>query len=81
MKEVRIKFKDLSQDRRDAIIKLKDWLYHLYKDKGVTDYYQTHNWLSMVINNHPPINADDLKALRELWDTYVEYKRMEKEDA
>ena len=36
MKEVRLKFKDLSQDRPDAIITLKDWLFHLYKEKGFT---------------------------------------------
>ena len=81
MKEVRLKFKDLSQDRRDAIITLKDWLFHLYKDKGVTQYYQMYNWLSKTINHHSLISASDLKTLKELWDTYVEYKRMEKEDA
>ena len=81
MKEVRIKFKDLSQDRRDAIITLKDWLFHLYKEKGFTKYYQLHSWLSKTINHHSLISASDLETLRELWDTYVEYKRMEKEDA
>jgi len=80
MKEVRLKFKDLSQDRRDAIITLKDWLFHLYKEKGFTKYYQIYNWLSKVINHHSLISASDLKTLRELWDTYAEYKRMEKED-
>ena len=81
MKEVRIKFKDLSQDRRDGIITLKDWLLHLYKEKGFTKYYQTYNWLVKVIRNRSLISASDLETLRELWDTYVEYKRMEKEDA
>ena len=81
MKEVRLKFKDLSQDRRDAIIILKDWLFHLYKEKGFTKYYQICNWLSKVINHHSLISASDLKTLRELWDTYAEYKRWEKEDA
>ena len=81
MKEVRLKFKDLSQDRRDAIITLKDWLFHLYKEKGFTKYYQIYNWLVKVIRNRSLISASDLKTLRELWDTYVEYKRMEKEDA
>lgn len=81
MKEVKIKFKDLSQDRRDAIIILKDWLFHLYKEKGFTKYYQIYNWLSKVINNHSLISASDLKTLRELWDTYAEYKRMGNEDA
>ena len=81
MKEVRLKFKDLSQDRRDAIITLKDWLFHLYKEKGFTKYYQIYNWLSKTINHHSLISASDLKTLKELWDTYVEYKRMEKEDA
>jgi hypothetical protein len=81
MKEVRIKFKDLSQDRRDAIIILKDWLFHLYKEKGFTKYYQIYNWLSKVINHHSFLSASDLKTLRELWDTYAEYKRMGNEDA
>lgn len=81
MKEVRIKFKDLSQDRRDAIITLKDWIFHLYKEKGFIKYYQLYNWLSKTINHHSLISTSDLKTLRELWDTYVEYKRMEKEDA
>lgn len=80
MKEVRLKFKDLSQDRRDAIITLKDWLSHLYKEKGFSTY-QIYNWLSKVINHHSLISASDLKTLRELWDTYAEYKRMGKEDA
>lgn len=81
MKEVKIKFKDLSQDRRDAIIILKDWLFHLYKEKGVTKYYHIYNWLSKVINHHSLISASDFKTLRELWDTYAEYKRMGNEDA
>jgi len=81
MKEVRIKFKDLSQDRRDAIITLKDWLFHLYKEKGFTKYYQIYNWLVKVIRNRSLISASDLLTLRELWDTYAEYKRMGKEDA
>jgi len=81
MKEVRLKFKDLSQDRRDAIITLKDWLFHLYKEKGFAKYYQIYNWLSKVINHHSLISASDLKTLRELWDTYAEYKRMVNEDA
>ena len=81
MKEVRLKFKDLSQDRRDAIIILKDWLFHLYKEKGFTKYYQIYNWLVKVIRNRSLISASDLLTLRELWDTYAEYKRMGKEDA
>ena len=80
MKEVRLKFKDLSQDRRDAIIILKDWLFHLYKEKGFTKYYQIYNWLVKVIRNRSLISASDLKTLRELWDTYAEYKRMGNED-
>ena len=81
MKEVRLKFKDLSQDRRDSIITLKDWLFHLYKEKGFTKYYQLYNWLVKVIRNRSLISASDLETLRELWDTYAEYKRMEKKDA
>jgi hypothetical protein len=81
MKEVRLKFKDLSQDRRDAIIILKDWLFHLYKEKGFTRYWPIYNWLSKVINHHSLISASDLLTLRELWNTYAEYKLMGKEDA
>lgn len=79
MKEVRIKFKDLSQDRRDAIITLKDWIFHLYKEEGFNAYYQLYNWLSKTINHHSLISATDLKTLRELWDTYVLYQKQKNE--
>jgi hypothetical protein len=81
MKEVKIKFKDLSQDRRDAIFTLTDWLFHLYKENGLSKYYQTYNWISKIPNQKSLITTSDLETLKELWDIYAEYKRMEKKDA
>jgi hypothetical protein len=74
MKEVRLKFEDLSQTRKESIMILRDWLFDLYINNNQSNY-KIWNWLSEIIINKITLTHSDFQNLRELWDIYVEYKK------
>jgi hypothetical protein len=74
MKEVRLKFEDLSQTRKESIMILRGWLFDLYINNNQSNY-KIWNWLNEIIINKITLTHSDFQNLRELWDIYVEYKK------
>lgn len=84
MKEVKIRYKKLSDRQKDSIEILIKWLYHLNmlnKSDNKFNLWPMYNHLKSLKNPDYFITAYDMKNLRELWDTYAEYMKQSKNDA
>ena len=78
MKEVKIKYKDLSSKQKDAISTLKGWLFDMYKSGEQVENFDIWSYLVKVEKGGVPLSASDLSILRDLWDAYIEYLTLKK---
>lgn len=74
MKPIVTKYSRLSDVQQKSIDTLIDWLYTLYSENDIKDYYQIWNWLKEIKSEKQFLNSNKLGTLRELWDTYAEFK-------
>ena len=82
MKEVKIKYKDLSSKQKTAISTLKEWIHTMYtNDVDINihlndvdkENFKIWSYLIKIEEGDHLISATELDLLRDLWDAYIEY--------
>lgn len=66
----------LNDKQRDSVNILVEWLAKLYKEGDVKNTYSLFKWV-VGIKSNKIITHTELEVLRDIWDTYVEYKKEE----
>ena len=73
MKEVKIRYKNLSSKQKTAISTLKEWIHTMYTNDVDKENFKIWSYLVNIETGNHLISAADLDLLRDLWDTYIEY--------
>lgn len=82
MKPVKIKYKDLSDKQRESILILIEWFNMLYEENTFDKkYFLLWKYLMDIVKLNKTLTATDMETLRELWDTYVGWKQIRRNDA
>ena len=75
MKEVGIKWSEMEETQQNSIIELKMWLYQMWSNHGIKNYYSLYQWLVDIPSEDTLLSASDLSTLTELWEIYTLYKK------
>lgn len=73
MKDVKIRYKDLSSKQKTAISTLKEWIHTMYTNDVDKENFKIWSYLIKIEKGNHLISATDLDLLRDLWDAYIEY--------
>jgi len=80
MKEVGIKYGDMSPTQQNSVIELKLWLHEMWSVYDVKSYYALYVWLVDIPKDEIRLSSKDLTMLWELWDVYELYKKEKQQD-
>ena len=78
MKDMKIYFNDLDERQQESIEILKEWLYSQYEQKKLNNNFTLWNWIVDISNGKTVVTSKELEQMRELWDIYSEYRKIEK---
>lgn len=80
MKDVKIIYQNLTDKQQESITLMISWLYSMWSEDGIKDYYTIWNWLVQIKAGKIGLSSSDMGVVRELWDVYVEaYKQKVKD--
>lgn len=80
MTEVKIIYQNLTDKQQESITLMISWLYSMWSEDGIKDYYTIWNWLVQIKAGKIGLSSSDMGVVRELWDVYVEaYKQKVKD--
>jgi len=75
---MKIYFNDLDERQQESIEILKEWLYSQYEQKKLNSKFTLWNWIVDISNGKTVVTSKELEQMRELWDIYSEYRKIEK---
>lgn len=75
---MKIYFNDLDERQQESIEILKEWLYSQYEQKKLNNNFTLWNWIVDISNGKTVVTSKELEQMRELWDIYSEYRKIEK---
>ena len=73
MKEARITYQNLTDKQQESITIMISWLYSMWSEHDIKDYYTTFNWLVEIKAGKVGLSSTDMGVVRELWDVYTEF--------
>ena len=73
MKEKRIIYQNLTDRQQESITIMISWLYGMWSEHDIKDYYTIWNWLVQIKAGKVGLSSTDMGIVRELWDVYTEF--------
>ena len=73
MKEARITYQNLTDKQQESITIMISWLYSMWSEHDIKDYYTIWNWLVEIKAGKVRLSSTDMGVVRELWDVYTEF--------
>ena len=73
MKDEKIIYQNLTDRQQESITIMISWLYGMWSEHDIKDYYTIWNWLVQIKAGKVGLSSTDMGIVRELWDVYTEF--------